>query len=403
MKPKAGASIPPTNVTRIAVMADVHIGNHAVMGGPMTGGINERCLATLRSFEAALAAARMLGAAETLILGDLFDTDKPPPMMVHAVMAILDAHDDPVTIIPGNHDVHSDWAHDSAVAPLSFLSHVTVYNSTTEHILDNEHRSNLRALLAPHQSGRRGVNVLESAVELARESPVEVLGFHAGVKDQHTPPWLAHSEGAVHVDDVHAMMVEAGALRAVCGDWHDRRVWSFEDGCEIVQVGSLCPTGFDDTSPKHGITVLRYDEDAEEWLNSEFHPIAGPRFYKIEWSASLTTPTLYRILYDHTATRAPAYVWITYATPEEAKDAERAWNTVTEGTKNNAQMRAKFTPATGATRAEDSAVVLPTPVPVPDMIQNYVSAMPATAFEHGTNARRVVARALELYERAKKG
>jgi len=63
--------------------------------------------------------------------------------------------------------------------------------------------------------------------------------------------------------------------RAFCGHWHNHRLW---DESRIVQIGALCPTGWNNPGLSDYGRVLIYDDDADAVT---YVTVPGPRFIQV--------------------------------------------------------------------------------------------------------------------------
>ena len=250
----------------IAAVADIHAGNHAIMGGPAVNGLNERCRKVVAVLAAAAKFAKSKGA-RLVIEGDVFDTARPSPQLVRAVMDALAVVE--TDVIPGNHDRVTDAPGDHALAPLGRMSNVRVYDEP--------------ALVGPGVNeffcppAPRGTNAAEWFAEVLPVNP-----FGRGLIHGHFG--IVHAGADIHrinigclpQDVVFTLMRERGYVRGFFGDWHERKVFKRGD-LVIEQVGALVPTGWDNPGPDFGYLTL-YDTEAG---TSTVHKFGGPRFYNV--------------------------------------------------------------------------------------------------------------------------
>ena len=81
-------------------------------------------------------------------------------------------------------------------------------------------------------------------------------------------------------------MNDNGTRVVVAGDWHGHRIWQ-KGGKTIVQVGTLCPAGWDDAGQDgFGKLVL---VDTEKWTVT-VEEIPGPRFINLGSNESIDRP-----------------------------------------------------------------------------------------------------------------
>jgi hypothetical protein len=203
---------------KVAVCADVHIGNHKRFGGPTTSGINRRCRHVLDAFEAAMVEA------------DMFDDDHPSPQIVAEVQQILNRRTVHAFLLVGNHDQHSDQAGDNALGPLA--DYATVVESPVR-IPDTG------ILCLPYRRPHTR-EWLED--ELTQWEGVQTVMLHVGIEDSGTPSYL-RGQG-LDVDHLARLMNAHKIRNAFSGDWHNYELWQ-KPLANIVQCGALAPTGWD--------------------------------------------------------------------------------------------------------------------------------------------------------------
>lgn len=251
----------------IATVADIHAGNHAIMGGPAVNGLNERCRKVVAVLAAAAKFAKSKGA-RLVIEGDVFDTARPSPQLVRAVMDAISSTD--TDVIPGNHDRVTDAPGDHALAPLGRMLNVCVYDTPTF-----GGRTGNDAFFCP--PAPRGTNAAEWFAGVLPNCPGGrgIIHGHFGI---------AYAGADIHriniaclpQDVVFSLMRERGYIRGFFGDWHERKVFR-RDGLVIEQIGALVPTGWDNPGPDFGYLTL-YDTEAG---TSTVHKFGGPRFYNV--------------------------------------------------------------------------------------------------------------------------
>lgn len=239
-------------MTTTAFVADVHVGNHRRFGGAVTRGINVRCREALDALADALFEAEEAGARRFVVLGDLFDTNRPSPQELYAVMelfkrfAALEVH-----LLVGNHDQSSSAPNDHALAPLSFLRNVTVHERPTQ--LD-------RLIIVPYQSGPASSWLPRVLEELEPAGEENALCLHLGIADASTPAFLRGSSDSIAVDELWPLMDRFGVTSTFAGNWHDARSWELLEDLQharwIYQVGALAPTGFDNLGHRVGEMLL---------------------------------------------------------------------------------------------------------------------------------------------------
>lgn len=310
-------------MARIAFIADVHLANHRIQGGPTIQGVNTRCLAILRALRDAVEVAEEEGCERLVILGDLFDHTRPSPQILDRCMAALTSTL-PVDILVGNHDQVSDAAGDNALAPLQHLANVRV----VEHLLI--HMSGTHALaVVPFQTGP-GIEWLSRDVASARASVPTAqhltVAMHLGILEESMLQeasmfWAKTAHDAVTVPALMQLAAEHGVDQFMAGNWHGRYAVEGavpdpaggERPVRICQVGALVPTGWDNPGLTEYGTVAILDTDTRQTTYVE---VPGPRFITVRSQEELAAAL--ELFGHHTANRL--YVrWI--APPAEMRAA----------------------------------------------------------------------------------
>lgn len=255
-------------MTRIVFCADPHVGNFRRMGGAWERGLNKRARLSVEVLARARKRAEELGADAFIVLGDVFDDDRPGPQLVAAVQRALRTPGRmAVIVVKGNHDATSDETGHNALAPLAPAVTVIAEAPRVEEIGDVE------VGLVPFSVGS-APEIIRAAVAGLKFCPLggtRLLGIHFGVKTGRTPPWLRDVPDAMHAEELGFLGHKYEIRDVFAGHWHHRETRVAQDEARIWQVGSLCPSGFDDTSEGHGIAI---------WTDGEvaFEEIEGPRF-----------------------------------------------------------------------------------------------------------------------------
>lgn len=242
-----------------AVIADVHLANHRLLGGESRAGLNTRA----REICAVLARVAELVAGDDLVIaGDLFDTARPSPQLIAAALdALAGAR---VRALVGNHDQVSDAPGDHALGPLRHAGWAVVDSPTSAgHVClpySRDHRvstlDRLEALLAHRCHSEDALVVL-----------------HAGIDDgETTPPWLRGAPGSVPLDPLVELASRYGVRAVVAGDWHQQKRWE-RRGVQVAQVGALAPTGWDNPGLDGYGGLVTWDG-----TTLATHQIPGPRF-----------------------------------------------------------------------------------------------------------------------------
>jgi len=241
----------------VAFVADVHVGNHRLLGGPIEAGLNARCRATVAVLEAAALRAGKIGCSHLFILGDLFDTDRPSPQMLAAVQRAI-ARGPECVLLVGNHDMTSSTPGDHALAP---LYHDGVIVDTTSYV------EGVR--LVPFNVGDAR-EWLPKACAGLRDG---ILATHVGIIDGATPPWLVAAHDAVPLTQLEELAKAHGFTHVIAGNWHEHKRWS-RGGVEVIQVGALVPTGWDNPGLDGYGSIVVVADDGGVVVES----LPGPRF-----------------------------------------------------------------------------------------------------------------------------
>ena len=260
-------------------MADLHIGNHRVMASQGTrGGINtraEQCLAALKR-----AVDLSAKCDHLVVLGDLFDVDRPEVALMRATLEILAANRrQRVTLLVGNHDQHSALEHDHALSVAGLLPSFEVVDEPTFTFW----APGIQAVLIPYVPDPRAI--LEDALHEAadRRNGLHVLRtvlcMHAGLIDARTPPWLRDAQDAVPLALMEDLCDRYSVHAVFTGNWHNRLVAGSVER-PIVQCGTLIPTGFDNAGTEYGF-VDGYSLQSGQHVARQ---VSGPRFVTLRHS-----------------------------------------------------------------------------------------------------------------------
>lgn len=258
---------------RFALVADVHLGNHRRFGGEMTSGLNVRFNQTLAVLEGAIDLAYAEGAQSFVVLGDLFDTSKPSPQEIAAVMRLFDSRRASLHfhLLLGNHDQVSASDGDHALQPFRYLRNVSVYEKPV---------AIGSTLFVPFQVGA-AKEWLPQAVSQHTGSSVDEVLLHLGISDDETPPYLRGASDSIGAAALFEIMRDHGIRSAFAGNWHNHRRWTADANTttprHIVQAGALVPTGFDNPGADYGKVIIR-DPGQEPRIVSV---PGGPRFFSI--------------------------------------------------------------------------------------------------------------------------
>lgn len=278
------------SVARVVVVGDVHVGNHALCGGPTLYGVNARARQTVDVLRSALALAERLAAA-FVVAGDLFDSDKASPQLVALVMAAFDDFPAvPVHIIPGNHDQRTDQQGDHACAPLALLRNVTVYDNPTL----VELAPAAYTALVPFRRTPAAEYLPAAFNELrnAAEGLVGLFVAHAGIAEKSDPVYMRTAHDAIPVEALCAAMTPASSPVALFGNWHFPRDVSRQVGgvwVHMSHTNALVPTGWDNAGMQganaHVVSIVDVEGGSYEFVRTGVE-LGGPRFVKVSTAAA---------------------------------------------------------------------------------------------------------------------
>lgn len=269
---------------RAAICADVHVGNHQVLGGTYKVGLNERCRLVVNTLRRAVDAANEEGCTEFVVAGDLFDGVRPSPQMMAEVMSVLRKVEGMIHLLLGNHDMVSTAVGDHALGPLNELARVSVWEKAGRYSMDGDHS----LLLIPFQPGKASDWLPQAFTEAYKDGAVTsstAAVLHLGLRDEETRnagPWMVEAEDAVDVEQLADLCGGRAVQQIYAGNWHGAAEYEMYVSLVRVvmrQVGALCPTGWDN-SGREGYGAVEF------WPPIEGRPdrveILGPRFvYKI--------------------------------------------------------------------------------------------------------------------------
>lgn len=251
--------------------ADPHIGNHKRFGGYTVAGINTRCAETLSVLRQAIQPDKY-----NIILGDLFDVSRPWPQIIAAVQAIIldktptDSSQRQCIILTGNHDADSTQAGDHALAALAPIATIV----DKPEVLRREDKE----IVCIPYVGNNLRNIVKEFLESLKppdKNIQRVLAMHAGLIHKDTPPYLKDSQTAIPFDDLAQYCKKAEIDFVFAGDWHDFK-YLVSNGVQAWQVGTLCPTGWDNPGVLGFGKVLTLDTTKKHPIREQ--EIKGPRF-----------------------------------------------------------------------------------------------------------------------------
>jgi hypothetical protein len=260
------------DLMKIAFVSDAHIGNHGKHGGHCIKGINRRCQECLDALSSAIDAANELGCAGFCVIGDLFDTDRPAPQLIHAVQEILTKFKGTRIVTLGNHEVHSAATGDHCLGPLSPVAEV----ADTDTVFDfGSPEQAVDLLCLPYRSEPVASWLDSSLTELCQEPAKRILCLHAGIEDSHTPSFMRDSHDSIRLETIRKTTSDHGVSLVLTGHWHSPVDWEGgSDGVSVYQVGALVPTGWDNPGLDYG-RLLVVNTAA---MGVTQHRLGGPRF-----------------------------------------------------------------------------------------------------------------------------
>lgn len=237
---------------KIAAVTDVHLGNHQRFArGTLKAGVNLRARLILDVIRDAYTVACEHACDAFVVPGDFLDIVKPEPQLYAEAHRIF-AHDGPPAyFLVGNHEQASDEDGDHALGPMRPYGEVIERPHAFVEEVEGLSVGVYLLPYSPRLPGRDYVETSLSDIELRWDLSTpddSILFAHLGVEDSGTPVWLRGSHDSIKAADLADLMRKGGFSCAIVGNWHDHRVWRFDDGIEIVQCGALVPTGFDNPS-----------------------------------------------------------------------------------------------------------------------------------------------------------
>jgi hypothetical protein len=265
-------------------------------GGETQAGLNVRCMQTVHVLHEAAELAEREGCPELWVLGDLFDTVRPEPQVIAAVMAALEPKD--ITLAPharrvrllmGNHEMVNREYGDHALGPMQALEWVQLHDGLpgwTEYDSPGGMRGEVHATpgaimavpFVPGQPATQWMPGVGTWNQPPEEGTRMAIVSHVGIADERTPKYLP-GPGSVPLEHVVREADAMGAELVLAGDWHEHRVWrrTGASGRQItvMQVGALVPTGFDNPGMQGYGTVVTWDTETGK---TAVHKLDGPRF-----------------------------------------------------------------------------------------------------------------------------
>ena len=255
------------------VVSDCHLGNMKRFGGKLVAGLNSRCREGLATLHRAVDAAEQAKCEALIIAGDLFDSDDVTGQVIAAAHRELSRTAMNVYVTVGNHDSSTPDVGDNACAPLDAApGNVTVVDKPTVVTVGDA-----SLLLMPFVKAAKR-ELLSNMQEAIGKSPCGVVVFHAGIVGKHTPEFLRDASDGVPEEQVEQFCARNGVTLALAGHWHQHYEWGAASRrADVVQIGALAPTGFDNAGVDGYGTLLV----CEGGHFIEQHVIPGPRFLAV--------------------------------------------------------------------------------------------------------------------------
>jgi hypothetical protein len=278
---------------KIAFVSDVHVGNHQQGSPTIINGINIRCQQVIDVLRRLMQPPQPWG--RLTIAGDLFDTSAPSPQIVAGVARALSlAGAESVSLMVGNHDGDSPGKHalcvyeyHPSVRAVHQWGRVTTATSYPGYVPPRDGVLYEKPVLHIPFEAVPAAKYIEAALATnlgVRGGVVDVIAIHAGVRDGMEPPWLSQSDDSIALEDLVQLCKKWGIKACFAGNWHSFKRWE-RDGVEVLQMGALAPTGWDNPGFDYG-HVGMYDTITGEV--SEF-ALMGPRFATIDEDADEDT------------------------------------------------------------------------------------------------------------------
>ncbi len=258
-------------MSRLAMVADVHVANAKLLGGPVTAGLNRRCREIVTALRRAVVTAEREGCTGFAVLGDLFDGTRPEPQVIAAVQQALETRMEVLCLL-GNHDMVSTLAGDHAMAPLA-----PVVSIAERPIVMSV--GGVRVTAVPYEPGPAVEWLPKRLQELdaTHELKGTLLLLHLGISDNETAKWLKDAQDSAPVGLVQTLMQQYRMVHAFAGNWHDPRDWK-----AVTQIGTICPTDWRNPGLNYGRMAMWDGQHAGYAL------IPGPRFVKLSRQAAGT-------------------------------------------------------------------------------------------------------------------
>jgi hypothetical protein len=267
---------------RVALVADVHVGNHTIFGGPMESGLNARARDIISWLEHAETVSRREKCDLFIIAGDLFDSDEPSPTMIFWTAralcnkAAVERHDK-IYAVNGNHEMTSTASCHTAISPLQ--------NSGVDTVEDWCVHNGTIAMVG-FKPGPAVEWLPKNTPSFELSPGPKLLVIHLGLEHSGTPVHMRGHDDSIPVEVLADICNEHGFTHVAAGNWH--QAWEgVVKGVHMKQIGALVPTGFNNVGIEPYGRIAIWDSD--NGFEKDF-VIGGPRFLKentLEGVASL--------------------------------------------------------------------------------------------------------------------
>ncbi len=277
------AAIPAPKATKLAVVADVHLGNHAGYAGETRDGLNDRGRLCVETFRRSLVKAREEGCTAYLIAGDVFHSSKPTPPLVAAVQeALKDRGDMEVIAAVGNHDMIDASPLSRSTSMEALVPHGLVVNRGPTWYDLGFVDLLVISFTAEEDMATHIVKTLE--LERREGSKTRLLMAHVGVYDDSTAPWLKSKKDAIPDHDLLEALEANGFAGAFVGNYHNGKLWKSEKAF-IHQIGTLAPATHSDDSVYPEVGGMAVWAEGSSIGNTV--QIYGPRFITLDPGVTL--------------------------------------------------------------------------------------------------------------------
>lgn len=275
---------------RVGFIADLHLANHRIAGGSWQGGLNDRGRLTVDTFGNALSIAEAKGCSSVVAAGDVFDTTRPEPQLIAATQRMINMHDVDIDIIMGNHDQDSSEKGDHALGPLGELNECRVYERPDVKVLED----GAELIMMPFMAGPASEWFPREVDKLMTEwttryqhvhtrTPARVLVTHLGIHDQNIRDgsiWAGKADDAISFEQLTEVCERHGITMALAGNWHGRTKFA-SAMFTALQIGTLCPTGWDNPGMKGYGSLITIEFDKGAVTTVVVDEIPGPRFINV--------------------------------------------------------------------------------------------------------------------------